>query len=88
MFRDTAPPLKVKDGTSILAFYPVRPDTNIKLAVSWDLIDEGATYGVPASTPRTEDLNGMFAWHSVDSVPARWRGVSQSIQLVGRARVY
>ena len=41
MFQDTAPPLKVKDGRPILAFYPVRLDTKIKLAVSWDLIDEG-----------------------------------------------
>ena len=40
MFQDTAPPLNVKDGRSIFAFYPVRLDTNVKLAVSWNLIDE------------------------------------------------
>ena len=34
MFQDTAPPLTVKDGRSILAFYSFRLDTNIKLAVS------------------------------------------------------
>ena len=33
-FQDTAPPLKVKDSRSILAFYSFRLDTNIKLAVS------------------------------------------------------
>ena len=41
MFQDTASPLKAKDGRSIFAFYPVRLDTNIKLEVSWNLIDEG-----------------------------------------------
>ena len=40
MFPDTIPPLKVNDDRSILAFYPVRLDTNIKLAGSWDLINE------------------------------------------------
>lgn len=43
---------------------------------------------VLASTPCTEVLSDVFAWHSVDSVLASWRGVSQSIQLVGRVRVY
>ena len=32
--QDTALPLKVKDGRSILALYPVRLDTNIKLSMS------------------------------------------------------
>ena len=41
MFSDTAPPLKAKDNKSILALYPVRLDTDIKLAVSWNLIAEG-----------------------------------------------
>lgn len=82
MFRDAAPPLKVKDGKSILAFYPVRPNTDIKLAVTWDLMDEGVTHGAPVSTPRAEDLKEVFAWHSVDRVPARWRGVSPSIKLL------
>ena len=71
-FQDT---LKVKDGRFVLAFYPVRLDTDIKLAVSWDLIDEGLL----ASTPRRKNVNDMFAWHSADRVPASWRGISHSL---------
>lgn len=41
MFPDTAPRLKAKVDKYILALYSVRRDTDIKLAVSWDFIDEG-----------------------------------------------
>ena len=41
MFPDTAPRLKAKVDKYILALYSVRQDTDVKLAVSWDFIDEG-----------------------------------------------
>ena len=67
MFPGTALPLKVNDDKS---FILVRLDTNIKLAASWGLIDEGIKHGVLASTPRRESAKDVLAWLSVDSPPA------------------
>ena len=66
--RDTALPLKVKDGRSILALYPVHLDTNIKLAVSWYLKNEGLF----TSTPRTMNLNVCL--HGIQWTACQWGG--------------